>query len=120
MFYKITNNATLKPDLLTINLKKHMKHKKIINKIFDSIKNNRYFDYEYMYTDPLWCLIDNGYPYVCREITGHKTCSCSRVCLGLSGLIRRDFNINVETFISLANIAIQKKHRHDLKEIFNF
>lgn len=77
-----------------------MKHKKIINTIYNHIKNIENFDYKNMITDPSLCLHDNkDFDEFFDSDNGDYL----------------EFNIDLETFNDLARFAILKKLTRDLK-----
>lgn len=77
-----------------------MKHKKIINTIYNHIKNIKDFDYKNMITDPSLCLQDNkDFDEFFDSDHGDYL----------------DFNIDLETFNDLARFAILKKLQRDLQ-----
>lgn len=77
-----------------------MKHKKIINQIYNQIKHIENFDYKNMITDPSECLQDNkDFDEFFDSDHGDYL----------------DFNIDADTFNELARFAILKKLTRDLK-----
>ncbi len=77
-----------------------MKHKKIINTIYNHIKDIENFDYKNMITDPSLCLQDNkDFDEFFDSDHGDYL----------------EFNIDLETFNDLARFAILKKLTRDLK-----
>lgn len=77
-----------------------MKHKKIINTIYNHIKGIENFDYKNMITDPSECLQDNkDFDEFFDSDHGDYL----------------DFNIDLETFNDLARFAILKKLQRDLQ-----
>lgn len=77
-----------------------MKHKKIINQIYNHIKNIENFDYKNMITDSSLCLHDNkDFDEFFDSDNGDYL----------------EFNIDLETFNDLARFAILKKLTRDLK-----
>lgn len=77
-----------------------MKHKKIINQIYNQIKHIKDFDYKNMITDPSLCLHDNkDFDEFFDSDHGDHL----------------DFNIDLDTFNELARFAILKKLQRDLQ-----
>lgn len=77
-----------------------MKHKKIINQIYNQIKHIKDFDYKNMITDPSLCLQDNkDFDEFFDSDNGDYL----------------DFNIDLDTFNDLARFAILKKLQRDLQ-----
>ena len=77
-----------------------MKHKKIINQIYNYIKNIEDFDYQHMITDPSLCLQDN------KDFDEFFDSEHGDFL---------DFNVDLDTFNDLARFAILKKLQRDLQ-----
>jgi len=77
-----------------------MEHKKILNAIYNHIKDIEDFDYQNMINDPSECLNDNK-DFEEFLDSDHED--------------YLDFNVDLDTFNDLARFAILKKLTRDLK-----